>query len=958
MNLSKEDEQLLKAVDNAVRLDLAERDDIPTPTQLRDIYSDYFGALSRMRMYAGATISQKEAVNALATKYEVENNVRKRFGTAYVDRTSYTPWLLERQDEIPWYYWERYKKYLVTQQGWEPRVVKVIEDDTWHLLDYLMDPEGGEFKRTGLVVAPVQSGKTANYTGLICRAADAGFKIIVVLAGIHNALRDQTQKRLEEGFVGVNTFISAHEYVGVGKISHEKRPATVTDRKRDFNKASHETLKGVLAKHTEGPWLFVVKKNSKVLEKVVEWMRDNCQDVWEDASLLLIDDEADNASINIKYKRDTEGYDISAINGHIRRMLELFNKRAYVGYTATPFANILIDPNAQKPEYGWDIFPESFIFTLDASSAYFGTEKFFADYDSTKPKYRRYLDDAAGAFPTTRREKDNPVTFLPESLREAVRVFIVGSIVKRIRKQVDDHSTMMVNVTPYTKPQGEIKDLIREYVGKLRNAARTYGAFGEKRALENSEEIRSLRDSWEQEYSDAEYDGSDETIPWGIVQRELYEFLKTVRVIEVNSSSKNENIDYENQIEHVIAVGGYRLSRGLTLEGLIVSYYARNSKNYDTLMQMARWFGYRPKYGDLCRVWMTDEAAEWYSYVADVMEELNVEFDDMRGSNLTPMDYVLNIRQHPDTLKITAVSKMGTGGTVTTEGNLNKKMVETVAFRWDQDAIARNFDAAARLKDAIVASGARSVLLGKGKEEERSAKGYLYRGIPASAIEKFLSDYENCDEKSQQTIIKPVLTHVRNMRDRARKTVWDVFFPLGEYKSPKGEYSLPGGVHVDWERRKPGSDTMRDEKCIIVGDNSRLAGKGAESAGLTDAQYEKAIDRFRELYPADEFPNKQCSDIFYREQRERPLLIIHPTVMKFRNNKTRNGLTDYQNSRLSRKPGDWPSESYEEAALGWTASFPYCKEITEPVEYVYNQAVASKLPDDYEEDIEEEYADE
>ena len=229
------------------------------------------------------------------------------------------------------------------------------------------------FTRRGLVVASVQSGKTANYIGLICRAADVGYRIIIVMAGVHNVLRNQTQARLEDGFTGFNIENCKVEPVGVGKGSQARRPISCTSREADFSTARAKALRGIQTAQTNEPFLFVVKKNSKSLQQVYEWLQSNGN---QNEPLLLIDDEADNASINGKYKLEKRENEPTKINGQIRNILNLFNRACYVGYTATPFANVLIDPSVDSDEYGKDLFPSNFIYTLEESSDYFGAKRY------------------------------------------------------------------------------------------------------------------------------------------------------------------------------------------------------------------------------------------------------------------------------------------------------------------------------------------------------------------------------------------------------------------------------------------------------------------------------------------------------------------------------------------------------------------------------------------------------
>ena len=629
----------------------------------------------------------QDFTNRMIKQYLLEMPVNKPAGFSYKS-TDCVPWVKSITDS-DWYFWDRYERYLLDEKGWERKVIKTMSEDTLKLLDMMVDPRPESYPngadRRGLVVADVQSGKTSNYIGLMCRAADAGYKVIIVLAGIYNVLRGQTQVRIEEGFTGFDS--TDNKQVGVGKISAKKRWNYGSTRIQDFGKSTMKALMGSAAGNSNS-WVFVVKKNKSVLQSLNQWL-DSHPNI--EGPLLLIDDEADNASINVKYAKD----DISAINGLIRKLLRHFKKSSYVGYTATPFANILIDPAAQSDEEGSDIFPRSFIYTLEPSTTYFGSEKVFAgiDEDGTRPDHIRFIDDIDKLLPA-KHKKDYSVPYLPDSLRAAARTFVIASAIRVARGQESAHTTMMVNVSPYTAVQKQVTELIKDYVTDLRVSARAYALL--PNALD-SQEISDLYGTFQEEYS-------TEGISWDEVRKRLYDVMLRIRVVLINSASKDA-LNYEApNVEHAIAVGGYRLSRGLTLEGLLVSYYSRNARAYDTLMQMARWYGYRPGYESLCRVWMTQDAASWYAFVADATEELVGHLRDMLVMNSDPSMYGLMVRQCPSSLIITARNKMGVGKKVSKPFDLNGTFIETTALLRKQSTVETNFAAARTLIKTLASS--------------------------------------------------------------------------------------------------------------------------------------------------------------------------------------------------------------------------------------------------------------
>ena len=545
----------------------------------------------------------------------------------------------------------------------------------------------------GMVVGHVQSGKTANYTGLICKAADAGYKLIVIIAGIHNNLRSQTQMRIDEGFVGRDSarLLSNREnrYVGVGRFDQTRRPGTFTTSLRDFNKQTATGVSIPLQNLTE-PAIFVIKKNSVTLKNLIEWLREHSANGGThrvDEPMLLIDDEADNASINIRHGLS----EVSRINGQLRDLLQIFDRSCYVGYTATPFANIFIDPETVDEMLGQDLFPRSFIVSLDPPSNYFGATNVFLE---DPEQYLRHIDDNEDTLPLVH-NKELAVTTLPPSLLDALRVFIVGRAIRIARGQQREHCSMLVNASRFVNVQRQLRNELHTRLEEIRISLRVNGALPPATALLDTQ-IQSLHDSWKREYSGAGFS-------WPEVLSHLYKAASPIRVVEVNGQSPG-TLNYHEHHEdglNVVAVGGYSLSRGMTLEGLMVSYFMRNSMMYDTLMQMGRWFGYRPGYEDLCRVWMPEEAQGWYEHIAESIEGLRDEIRSMQAVGATPEEFGLKVRSHPDTLIVTARNKMGSGAQVVVNIGLAKKFVETHTLRRDMESVVANRAASVRLATSI-----------------------------------------------------------------------------------------------------------------------------------------------------------------------------------------------------------------------------------------------------------------
>ena len=382
------------------------------------------------------------------------------------------PWLNERRTQIwpPGHtsFWGRYRDYLEIEKNYSPEVLNRLDRLTDRTLDSLFDPtQPVIIDKRGLVVGQVQSGKTSNYTGLICKAADAGFKLIIVLAGIHNNLRSQTQLRIDEGFLGFDTqhqraFDQNNHWIGVGNIHTGVIAHSLTSSldKGDFTTGAANGL-GINF-NTNEPIIAVVKKNGGVLNRLLVWLSSHAVDMTDgrrvirNKSLLLIDDEADNASINTRPENDGT----TRINGLIRDILRLFDRSGYVGYTATPFANIFI------PLTEDDLFPRDFIINIPAPSNYIGPEKVFGfepveeedESDTVLPIIRRVEDHQplmSGAG-----EGDGMLPEVPDSLKVAIKSFIVTCAIRRLRAQIRVHNSMLIHISRLIAMQRQLKELV------------------------------------------------------------------------------------------------------------------------------------------------------------------------------------------------------------------------------------------------------------------------------------------------------------------------------------------------------------------------------------------------------------------------------------------------------------------------------------------------------------------
>jgi hypothetical protein len=743
-----------------------------------------------------AEINRDEVIEELIRRFSVWIGV----DVPLTSGDGHEAWL-EAARKTDWRYWQRYSEWM--ERKISLSAVAALDKSTDLVMSLIEDPARfAPWDRRGLVVGHVQSGKTAHYTGVICKAADAGYKIIIVLAGLHNNLRSQTQIRLDEGFLGYETRTDqSHRVAGVGEVDSDPaiRPNYATNRSEtgDFTVAIARNL-GISPE--QRPWLFVVKKNKSVLERLLQWIRNHVADVTDAASgrrlvtqfpLLLIDDEADHASVDTKEqvfgedgKADPE-HEPTAINSRIRKILHSFNRAAYVGYTATPFANIFIHERAETLEEGPDLFPRSFIVNLAAPSNYVGPQRVFGTPSpegrgSGLPLVRTVDDfeseDKAGWMPSKHKNGHVPLhrgrDELPSSLTEAINAFVISCAVRNLRGHRKQHASMLVHVTRFNSVQKEVYRQVDEYLRHLaQRVSRGIGAehfldgcrqLYEKDFLATTNEVVAQR-----------LEQIDQMPSWGQVLTEIRASVADIRVRMINGTAKDV-LDYSDQGDiglKVIAIGGDKLARGLTLEGLSVSYFLRASRMYDTLMQMGRWFGYRPGYLDLCRLYTTEELSTWFAHIADASEELREEFEIMAANGSTPREYGLKVQSHP-ILLVTSRLKMRAARDLLL--SFSGELLETVVMHRDQSVLSRNLVAADRLLTVLGSATEIDPVRKRGEMEQRW-KGMLWSAVKAEHVIEFLTSYRTHPEayKVRSDLLAQFIT---SMNESAELTDWAVAF--------------------------------------------------------------------------------------------------------------------------------------------------------------------------------------
>lgn len=486
-----------------------------------------------------------------------------------------------------------------------------------------------EFQCRGLVVGYVQSGKTANYTALAARASDVGYRLIIVLSGIHDSLREQTQNRLN------------NELVRIGD-----NWTTLTDRNNDF----------LIPLNPDGfapggTVLVVAKKIVPVLLRIDNWIS-MVGNRMKDIPLLLIDDEADQASVNTKGNRcDATVSDIDVTeekinpdsaptktNALIRSILNRCPRATYVAYTATPFANLFINPAACNREVGDDLFPRDFVVQLPRPDGYTGTEELFGMAAAERNVLRTVADEDVLHLRRKRRKRGSPIYVqqeepLPQSLCDALLAFCIAGAIRIHRGISGKPHTMLVHVSHLQKDQIRIGESIETQI----------------RAWRMSEEVQpgSMRNSLHSVMEDF----GKVSLPEGVKEDDVIttaiHVLRTLEDVSILNSTTGENLRYDERPAcHLIAVGGNRLSRGLTLEGLTIAYFLRTTSTVDALLQMCRWYGFRSGYGDLIRIWTTQGIADWFVELAIVEQSLRDSILRLERAGKRPDQMQVAVRAH------------------------------------------------------------------------------------------------------------------------------------------------------------------------------------------------------------------------------------------------------------------------------------------------------------------------
>jgi hypothetical protein len=782
-------------------------------------------ALGIARLIMSSGLSRDDAINnpAIPNEFrgriseilEREENIVLEPARILVSGNQVDDWL-HQMDRSNWYYWPTLRTYLLGYKNWSASAVRSIDETTDRILGQIADPSRDQFDVRGLVVGYVQSGKTANYTSLIAKAADIGYRLIIVLSGIDNGLRRQTQIRLNKELAGYPD--NRNNAVPLPPMGHQWHQFTTEESDGDFRpgNANYGALQGTQ------PVLLVIKKNGAVLRRLHSWLDSAPEDMRRTLPVLVIDDEADQASVDTRGSYQAEGEALpedyeepTVINRLIRDLLRKFQRKTYIAYTATPFANILIPHDTFDPHYENDLYPKDFIVDLPKPNGYFGAEEQFGRFDTNNNETVGGLD-IIRVVPITELEELRNHGTLPASLETAMLDFVLAGAARSYRRtlqgQGDAPATMLLHGSHLVLRQNEMANLVNQQFSELRDEFRYQRSLGI---------LQRLHDRWELEFRPVTLESHESLdASFNEIEPFINPFFEAVQIKVINSNS-GEVLDYEREpYLKAIAVGGNRLSRGLTLEGLLTSYFFRSTAMYDTLMQMGRWFGFRGGYEDLTRIYMTSDLSSWFSDLALVEYELRQDIRMYETLNVTPLELGTRILRHPGML-VTSKLKQRFSRTMIVEQSYSGQVLQTFKFPFQRpDDLSRILESNLETTRSLISA------LGNPTWQNQIP---LWKSVSPETIIRFIQNFQLDPDVTRNINPQPIIEYIQRQNELGELISWTIAIRGRETEDP-----VLGSIHFDLENPIPMISRNR-----LASDPDSLGiitNPGDEGIGLSEEQ--------------------------------------------------------------------------------------------------------------------------
>ena len=875
---------------------------------------------THMQLYINTDLDEESRIDLFnLLKHEIDITIEEteKSGDCLEDKNqNHVKWLDDaiKDTSITWGHWNYYRSLILDEKNpsSKERFIR-LDKETNDILGRIENPRReGSWDNRGLVVGDVQAGKTSNYIGLLAKAVDAGYKVIIVLAGSTNDLRKQTQERIDDGLLGYRSEKNGKNGTIIKtpvKGSKVIQPQTSSAPNGDYSKNQNfKNLEG------EDCFLYVVKKNGSVLRNILSDLIKQKNEVGQNSiikniPLLMIDDEADNASPDTnapvidpltKEKFDSEDYNPTCINRYIRAILSCFEKTSYIGYTATPYANIFELPNHgigteyedkklnQKIAIGEDLFPRNFIYKLYTPKNYIGIEKLFGteeDGSDVLPVVKKVNEEFPDDFIEIENEKTHKkkidLVDDPDSLKYAINCFILSSVAKSLRRDAKPiHNTMLVHINRLTVKHAEISEWVSSYLDEIK------GLFKTETKLKQAIFFNELRNIWEDEYvanfNEIKNRTSSTTLKaedWDELVPLIPTFIEKLQYKEVNGKTL-DILDYDNHKEglNVIAIGGDKLARGLTLQGLTVSYFLRKAGAYDTLAQMGRWFGYKDAYIDLCRIFMMTSTFNDFREIAYATQDLYQQFTDLtKQDGKTPMDFGLRILTDPRS-KLLITAKNKSKNAIVHKTSFSGSPVPTAYLPKDEKINERNMNI---FKEFLTSLGKETGRGSSIRNQNDAENSYFWEGVPTSKIiEGFLEKNYHVDGQNSWFTLSQIADYLKKTVEKYHQiSEWTVVLVNGDEHS---SYRLGDNLII-----RPSKRTLEpevDEKQSYYELSRRRLPTGTNEAfDLTEEQYNLALKQTNEnrLKKGKEVTNSP-SPHYIRMNREKSkaLLLIYALKLK------------------------------------------------------------------------------
>jgi hypothetical protein len=611
----------------------------------------------------------------------------------------------EAKEENTPFHWLRLKESLKKKHGVQhERRITDLDSESERVISYLLRERNKNFKIIkGLVIGHVQSGKTENMMAVSAKALDNGYKIVIVLSGILNSLRSQTQKRFDEDWTK-NKRTLAILGIDDDYIKGNKEPGNILDvitfagekdDEGEFNRNNrlpeYITCATQFAKSTSS-LVLIIKKNTKVLQS----LKDALKDVGAHSNnkikfpTLIIDDESDQATINTKKSKS----EISTINNHARDLInDYFDDVTYIGYTATPYANFFIDKNDK------DLYPENFITCLSKKDGYIGAEEMYGNSEEeiSGIDIFNFIDEDELTSVRTGKIKyiTNQISGA-EGLEEAIINFLI-SICYCEERERDRPFSFLIHASMRTSISQLIQGITTSFLEYLKLHIGEGRALDERISKLNLSFYRNsvrIRENLSQSLIRHIEAFSIKHIPDEIIINRISKIIGNIKVTGMHQNSK-DTLNFKKHPMQIV-VGGNKLSRGLSLDGLIGAYFARESNGYDTIMQMGRWFGYRAQYIDLMRLYCSPDSYQDFESIVEVEIDLRKQVKDLELLDFSPKDYPPSIIKIAG-INIVAKNRMG-ASSVQYEYLKPKKAFSDISFEIAKTFKKHNEDIIALLK--------------------------------------------------------------------------------------------------------------------------------------------------------------------------------------------------------------------------------------------------------------------